>query len=114
MRVAALLTKGCYGLMEGVWLTVAGPMMVTPFSPAILISSLVLFSGMPSAMIAIVLNCSTTTTNNNNKQQQDKEIRGDISSHTNSSEVKNVQDLHWCTEMYPYVCMYVEEGSTQW
>ena len=34
--------------------TVAGPMMVTPFWSAVLISFLVRFSGMPSAMMAIV------------------------------------------------------------
>lgn len=35
-------------------LTVAGPMMVTPFSSAILIIFLVCASGMPSAMMAMV------------------------------------------------------------
>ena len=39
-----------------VWLTVAGPMMATPFSLAFLIINFVLFSGIPSAMIAIVRN----------------------------------------------------------
>ena len=41
---------------KGVWLTVAGPMMATPFSLAFLIISLVLFSGIPSAMMAMVRN----------------------------------------------------------
>ena len=35
-------------------LTVAGPMMVTPFCSAFLISFLVRASGMPSAMMAMV------------------------------------------------------------
>ncbi len=35
----------------------AGPIMVTFFSSAVLMSFLVWFSGMPSAMIAIVWNC---------------------------------------------------------
>lgn len=35
--------------------TVAGPMMVTPLLWAILFNFLVLFSGIPSAMMAIVL-----------------------------------------------------------
>ena len=37
--------------------TVAGPMIVTPFLSASLISFLVKFSGMPSAMMAMVLIC---------------------------------------------------------
>lgn len=39
--------------VEGM-LTVAGPMMVTPFCSAFLISFLVRASGMPSAMMAMV------------------------------------------------------------
>ncbi len=49
-------------LQVHVILTVAGPMIVTSFLAAIWISLLVLFSGMPSAMIAIVLNCTITVT----------------------------------------------------
>lgn len=41
------------GFTEGM-LTVAGPMMVTPFCSAFLISFLVRASGMPSAMMAMV------------------------------------------------------------
>jgi hypothetical protein len=41
--------------------TVAGPMMLTPLLLAFLMSDLVLFSGTPSAMIAIVLICGKSS-----------------------------------------------------